>query len=71
MRRRGTVAKEAPSRAHELRLSVRRRRGSELERGGHQGVHVAQRVVPAHPAYAVLCRGLDIALLAMSARPVG
>jgi hypothetical protein len=34
MRRRGTVAKEAPSRAHELRLSVRRRRGSELERGG-------------------------------------
>jgi hypothetical protein len=34
-----------------MRLSVRRHRGSELDRG-HPGVHAVQRGAPAHPAYA-------------------
>jgi hypothetical protein len=33
-------------------LSVHRHWDSELDRGGHPGVHAAQRGVPTHPSYA-------------------
>jgi hypothetical protein len=35
-------------------LSVRQRRGSELDRG-HSGVHAAQGRAPVHPAYVATC----------------
>jgi hypothetical protein len=51
---------------------VRRRRGSELDRG-HPGVHAVQRGAPAHPTYVAmrarrvaLRRGLDGTLSASS-----
>jgi hypothetical protein len=68
----------AALRTRELRFTIPQRWGSELDRGGHPGVHTTQRGVPAHAGYAAtrarraaLCRGLDGVLLAVSAQPAG
>jgi hypothetical protein len=63
---------------NDLRLSLHQRRGSELDSGGHPGVHMAQRGAPAHPGYTTmrvrwvaLHRGLDGTLSIASAWPAG